>query len=80
MDVALTAIFYASVIGGLLAWIAAIAASGPSARWLSVGAAGLLAVAGVLGMFSIGMVFLVLAIVCLVAASRESRSPAGEEA
>lgn len=79
MDAALTVIFYASAIGGLVAWILAIAASGPSARWLYVGAGALLAVAGVLGLFSIGMIFLVLAVVCFISAARKSHPDAGGE-
>lgn len=79
MDVALTVTFYASAIGGLVAWSAAIASSGPLARWLYLGATALLAVAGVLGMFSIGMIFLVLAVVCLFSAGRASQPQAGGE-
>jgi hypothetical protein len=75
MDAALTVVFYTSAIGGLVAWTAAIRASGLTARWLYLGAAALLVVAGVLGMFSIGIIFLVLAGLCLVAAAREMRSP-----
>jgi hypothetical protein len=77
MHVALTIAFYVSAVGGLVIWVAAIRASGRAAQRLYVTAALSLAVAGVLGMFSIGGIFLVLSVLCLAAGTRgRRRAPA----
>lgn len=79
MDVALTVVFYTSVVGGLLMWIVATRASALTARWLFFGAAFLLAIAGMLGIFSIGAFFFVLAALCLASAARISRPPSVQD-
>jgi hypothetical protein len=67
---ALVVVWFAAALGGVVATLLAVVMPSERRRSLLLGACGGFAVAGALGILSVGIIFLAASMVCLVLAGR----------
>lgn len=78
MSTVLAVVWFAAVIGGAVAAVAGLVTHRARRRVSLVSAGMCFGVAGVLGILSIGILFVALSAACLVAASRAGDAPAND--